>query len=154
MFFTWVVAVYSLNACISKNDPDLLSTDRVKRLLALDTGKVWLRTAMSVNGDDVDLLDCELQNLYSFDFIDDSDTVFYIGANTNCSQLTADTLNRWSWQVIANIREEFLDSLELIDASGNITVRKITELTSNNLSWEFIEGDGEISESFVWRKDE
>lgn len=154
LYICGIVIFHSQYACISKKGPDLLTTDRAIRLLALDTGKVWLRTAIKVDGDNIDLLDCELQNRFSFTFVNDADTVaFYIGANTTCTQLSTDTLNRWSWEVLGNIREEFLDGLELTDDAGETLTRRITELTSDNLSWEFNEGDSEIEESFKWQRE-
>ncbi len=153
LYFCSIVIFHCQYACLSKKGPDILSTDRAIRLLALDTGKLWVRTAIKVDGEQIDLLDCELQNRYSFNFIEDADTAFYIGANSDCTQLSADTLNRWSWKVLGNIKEEFLDSLELKDGAGEILTRRITDLTSDNLSWEFIEEASEIWESFKWQKE-
>ncbi len=149
----WIVALLCLNACISKNGPDILTTSRVAQLLSLDTGKVWVRTALRINSDDVELQDCELQNRYSFGFINDADTAFYIGAPPDCAQLSSDTLERWSWRIVINIRGEFLDSLELTDENGEIVIRRIIELTGNNLRWEFVDGPDEKRETFNWLKD-
>lgn len=139
------------SSCIGKKSPEVLNTSRVERLLGLDTGKVWVRTALRINGDNSDLLDCELQNFYWLSF-DDADTAFYVGAPINCAQVKTDTLNKWSLKIVSNVREEFLDSLEFTDESGVATFRKIRELTSNNLQWEYIEESNEIRETLVWLK--
>lgn len=142
-----------MSACLSQNGPDNLTIDRAKRLLALDTGKVWQRTQRSIDGDDSELGDCELNQFYSFISSVEADTAYLVGGAFNCTPSAPDTLGRWSWAALGDIQEQFSDSLELTNSSGAISYRVIRELTSNNLEWQYLENEQEVREKFLWIPD-
>lgn len=137
-------------SCLGENEPEQLSISRAKRLIALDTGKIWVRTALSINDEMQPLQDCEFQNHYSFRLIEDSDTLFYIGADSLCSALERDTLQFLSWQVLGNLQEIFSDSLMFSDSLQNESFRIIEHLTSESMTWSFESNDSTFQESFSW----
>lgn len=151
---TWALLLgLSLSACLSNNGPEGFNITQATTLLALDTGKIWQRVSRRIDGDLVELDDCQLNNYYSFDIVNDSDTLLYIGGTTACDQMNADTLQRWGWRVLGNVREEFTDSLELTDENGIVTYRIIREINANNLEWEYSENNQDILETLFWNRD-
>lgn len=149
-----IPALLTVCSCISQNGPDELRVDYVKRLLALDTGKIWIQTSVRINGDNVPLSDCPIQNYYYFSSTLNTDTLFYVGSDTICNSLKQDTLSRFHWQVLGNLRGQFSDSVAFVNESGDAEYRAVRAVTANKLDWEYEIGEVLYREEFAWFKEE
>jgi len=145
-----IAFLFILGSCISKDGPDSLSADRVKRLLSLDTGKVWITKRVRVDGDEVPLSDCKFQNYFSFSSTLTADTLFYIGSDTICSTLLQDTLSNYHWSVVGDVKDIFSDSIVFTDVSGNKNFRTVKSITSNTIEWEYVLNNALYREEYVW----
>jgi len=137
-------------SCISQNEPVEFSTNDVKRLLALDTGKIWMMTALQINGDKLPLNDCEFKNYYYFSSTLNTDTLFYAGSDTICNTLKQDTLARFHWQVMGNLRGQFSDSIKFTDESGETAFRTVKRVTAKIIDWEYEVNEALYREEFAW----
>ncbi|MDA0194538.1 MAG: lipocalin family protein [Bacteroidetes bacterium] len=135
---------------ISQNEPDQFTTNDVERLLALDTGKIWITTSLKIDGDEILLSDCEFHNYYYFFSTISADTLFYSGSDTICNTLKQDTLARFSWQVMGNLRGQFSDSIKLTDESGGTAFRTVRSVTAKILEWEYEDNESLYREELGW----
>jgi len=147
----WLIAsTLAVCSCINQNEPDVFTTNEVERLLALDTGKIWITTSLKVDGNEIPFDDCEFHNYYYFSSTLNTDTLFYSGSDTICNTLKQDTLSRYSWEVMGNLRGEFSDSIKLTDESGGTEFRTVRHITAKIIEWEYEGNESLYREELGW----
>ena len=132
--------VWLFTACKSEEEPYKYSEKEVSRLISGELGRHWQRVKLAVNGQRVELNDCEKYQYYYFrPLINDSTKVFFaryvIGGMEDCYPNESDifALDTGSWFVSAKPKYiDFPDTLVL-----QKHVRKDSLKVISNLSyWE------------------
>lgn len=123
------------------------------RLLASDQKKTWVRVSKTVDGQRVELSECEQNNTLAFEVTDSDSLLYKLGQPPGCTsnQTEADTLLKASWSLSQNINLISTDTLFLSDLEGRaLPPFIIQQLSARRLNLLFMDQDKLTTEEYTF----